>query len=120
VAAKTVLAPALLLALLAAGCGGSRSAEERAESLRSDSEQEAWQAWEEEAGGDGASASEGDRTAAMEEHAADSQAAFEESMANATTDEERLRAYEEFEADRAELNRMAEDDGSSDEYAPPP
>jgi hypothetical protein len=44
-------------------------------------------------------------------------------MAEATTDEERLRAYDEFERGRLELNEMAgsasADDGE-DAFAPPP
>jgi hypothetical protein len=68
-------------------------------------------------------ASAAERTRAMEERAAELEQSLDQAMAEATTEEERLRAYEEFERGRLELNEMAEstslDDGE-DAFPPPP
>jgi hypothetical protein len=55
----------------------------------------------------------------MEEQSAELQRQYEDAIANATTDEERMRAYQEFEDGRQKLNEMAEA-GVEDEFAPPP
>ena len=69
--------------------------------------------------GDFPSAAE--RTRAMEERAAALEREFREAMADATSEEERVRAYQEFERGREELNEMGEGDaGDDDAYGPPP
>ena len=72
-----------------------------------------------EGGGDFPSAAE--RTRAMEERAAALEQEFRAAMAAATSEEERVRAYQEFERGREELNEMGgEGDGGDDAYGPPP
>ena len=68
-------------------------------------------------------ASEAGRTEAMEDLAIEAQERFDEAMADATTDEERIRAYEEFEQQRLDLNEMAESESTAedgDAFGPPP
>jgi hypothetical protein len=71
---------------------------------------------------EGGFSSEAERTRAMEAQAAELQQQYKDSMANAATEEEKLRAYQEFEQGRQELNEIAEDDfgDGDDAYAPPP
>jgi hypothetical protein len=113
---------ACLAALAFAGCEGKlrKKGEPSAAAGRNISEEEAWEAY----GSDEAAAgysTESARTEAMEAKAAELQRQYEDALANARTDEERARAFQDFESGRAELNRMAEDDGGAgDEYAPPP
>jgi len=118
-----VLPLVLAAAVALSGCEGKLrkkgEAPETGES-RNIEEEEAWQAY----GADDAVAgyaSEAERTSAMEAKARDLQLQLDDAVANAETDEERVRAYQEFESGRQELNEMAEeDDSSTDEYAPPP
>lgn len=71
---------------------------------------------------DGAFSSEAERSRAMEAQAADLQQRYEEAIADAGSEEEKIRAYQEFEQGRQELNEMSESDlGEGDDaYAPPP
>lgn len=71
---------------------------------------------------DGAFSSEAERTRAMEAQAADLKQHYDEAMAGAASEEEKIRAYQEFEQGRQELNEMSESDlGEGDDaYAPPP
>lgn len=106
----------LVAGLLAAACDGQlrRKGEASTPPDRNVSEEEDWEAY----GSDDAVAGyagEAERTEAMEQQAAAMQQTYDDAIANATTDEERMRAYQEFEDGRQELNEMAED-----EYAPPP
>jgi len=66
--------------------------------------------------------SEAERTRAMEAQAADLKRQFDDAMANAASEEEKLRAYQEFEQGRQELDQMAEGDlgDGEDAYPPPP
>lgn len=70
---------------------------------------------------EGGFSSEAERTRAMETQAADLRQQYEEAMASATTEEEKIRAYQEFEQGRQELDEMSEGDlGESDDAYPPP
>jgi hypothetical protein len=115
----------ILAAVVAAGavvaCGGrlerapARGAERPA---AADSEAIA-DVQEEEA--QGGFSSEAERTRAMEAQAADLRQQYEDAMASAATEEEKIRAYQEFEQGRQELNEISDDgDGGDDAYAPPP
>lgn len=67
--------------------------------------------------------SEAERTRAMEERAAELEQSLRAAMTEASTDEERQRAYEEFEQGRLELEEMAESapaDDEGDAYGEPP
>ncbi len=70
--------------------------------------------------------SEGERTRLMEQKADDLVQQYQDAQATATTAEDRVKAYQEFEKGRQELNQQAEGDaaapaaGANDEYAPPP
>jgi uncharacterized protein YjiS (DUF1127 family) len=70
----------------------------------------------------GGFSSEAERTRAMEAQAADLKRQYDDAMANAATEEEKLRAYQEFEQGRQELDEMSDDDlgDGDDAYAPPP
>jgi len=76
-------------------------------------------------------ATEADRTRAMEAKAAAVENRYRESMSEAATPEDRVRAYQEFEQGRQELNEMGEDDepyadpgdagdDEGDAFGPPP
>ena len=66
--------------------------------------------------------SEAERTRAMESQAADLRRQYDDAMANAASEEEKIRAYQEFEQGRQELNEMSEGDAGDgeDAYAPRP
>ena len=74
--------------------------------------------------GEGAPLSEGERTRLMEQKADDLVQQYHDAQATATTAEERVKAYQEFEKGRQELTQTSEGDAAqpaaSDEYAPPP
>ena len=73
-------------------------------------------------GSDPAYRFEAERTRAMESQAADLRRQYDDAMANAASEEEKIRAYQEFEQGRQELNEMSEGDAGDgeDAYAPPP
>jgi uncharacterized protein YjiS (DUF1127 family) len=66
--------------------------------------------------------SEAERTRAMEAQAEELRQRYEAAMADAATEEEKLRAYQEFEQGRQELDQMSEGDlgDGEDAYPPPP
>jgi len=119
----------VLVAAFAAACHG------HIERASSDGEQAASddaygvQAAPDDAGG---YTSEAERTRAMEAKADAVQQRYKESMADASTPEDKVRAYQEFEQGRQELNAMGEDDDpsyddagdsaddSGDSFGPPP
>ena len=76
--------------------------------------------------GDASSLSEGERTRLLEQKADDLVQQYHDAQATATTAEERVKAYQEFEKGRQELNQAADGEAApaepaaSDEYAPPP
>lgn len=76
----------------------------------------------EEPAAQGGFSSEAERTRAMETQAAELQQQLKDSMANAATEEEKIRAYQEFEQGRQELNEISESGAADgeDAYAPPP
>lgn len=114
------------LAVAALGCNGrlERQSADAAGDSRSRAEVAAPAADESEYGtldAEGFS-SEAERTRAMESQASDLRQQYEDAMANAANDEDRIRAYQEFEQGRQELNEMSEGDlgDGEDAFAPPP
>lgn len=103
-------------ALLCVGCGPTQRVEKAAESSAESAAAVA-------PAGDSAPLSEGERTRLMEQRAEDLVQQYNDAQATATTAEERVKAYQEFERGRQELNQTAEGEApaaESDEYAPPP
>jgi len=108
----------LAAAALVAGCGGRLERTPRADGEAASAAAETPPVEDEED-----FASEAERTRAMEQRAAELEQSLQQAMAEAATEEERARAYEEFEQGRLELNEMAESestDDSEDAYPPPP
>jgi hypothetical protein len=89
-----------LAAVLLAACGGSRS---DAPPARTDAS----------SAGDSGYASESERTRQMEADAEAARRRLEEARASGATGEDAVRAYEEFERERARINETAE--GSAEE-----
>ena len=109
----------LAAAALVAGCGGRLERTPRADGEAASAAGGYAPAVE----GEESFASEAERTRAMEQRAAELEQSLQQAMAEAATEEERVRAYEEFEQGRLELNEMAESetaDEGEDAYAPPP
>lgn len=121
-----LLAVALIAAAVACGGRLERKSSDDAESSARPAPVEAADAAEDtpsDAAGEGSGfSSEAERTRAMEAQAADLKRQFEDAVANAATEEEKLRAYQEFEQGRQELDEMSDDDlgDGDDAYAPPP
>lgn len=119
---------AVVLAAAAVACGGRlerKSSNDGETSGRAApaAEADSAEASPEEAAGEGEGfSSEAERTRAMEAQAADLKRQYDDAVANAATEEEKLRAYQEFEQGRQELNEMSDDDLGDDDdaYAPPP
>jgi hypothetical protein len=114
-------APACAVVCLA--CGQTQRVDRPAESARTDADESAAAAAPAD---DGRPLSEGERTRLMEQKADDLVQQYHDAQATATTAEERVKAYQEFEKGRQELNQTSEGDAApaqpaaSDEYAPPP
>lgn len=89
-----------LAAGVLAACGGGRS---EAPPVRSDAS----------TGSDSGYASESERTRQMEADADEARRKLEEARASGATGEDAVKAYEEFERERARINATAE--GSADE-----
>ena len=88
-----------LAVVLLAACGGSRS---DAPPARTDT-----------AAGDSGYASQSERTRQMEADAEEARRRLEEARASGATGEDAVKAYEEFERERARINATAE--GSTEE-----
>jgi uncharacterized protein YjiS (DUF1127 family) len=115
----------LVLAVAAAGCDGRlerRSAGAAGDPRSAAAADESNATADAEPTADGGFSSEAERTRAMEAQAADLKRQYDDAMANAATEEEKLRAYQEFEQGRQELDEMSDDDlgDGDDAYAPPP
>lgn len=99
----------LLGALLLVGCGGAGAGSGSASSETASSSSEVESTY----------VSEAERTREMETRADEATRRLEEARASGATGEEAVRAYEEFERERAALESSGgEPDESTEEYAP--